>query len=484
MRVAQWVALAIGIIAGVVTTNASGVSLVAAGTAGVYVLADTALPVRILARRFVIESVALIGALLTMTSVTLTGAAQSPYLLLSLIPSIQATILGGLRTGAATGLLSGSLLLAVTLAQERGNLGATLGLAALYLVIVATVAQAERILADISSRNEELEATTAASAHRLQDLESAHSLLIRLSESVSEETSAAKIGRTALEEITGRLPGASGMAAVIGENGPVIVARHGIPPPGSHRHVIPLHVAEREVGFVMLSTPRPLSETEQEGLETTLHPVALAFANVLLLQEITRTAIQEERNRLARELHDEIGPSLASLGLALDVAMLEHPTEPELVEHLQQLRTTVGSLVGEVRSTVGDLRTTRIGSLTSRLAAVEATLDGDPELVVAIEERRPPRPSIADQVASIVTEAVRNAHRHSGGTTVRVRGWTDFDRGWVAVEDDGAGFAPETVPDGHFGIIGMRERASKAGLTLSISSGAEGTKIAVAWGET
>jgi len=484
VRSAQWVALAIGIIAGVVTSNGSNSSLLAAATAGIYVLAATALPLRTLERRFVVESVALLGALLTMTSVTLTGASQSPYLLLSIIPSIQATILGGLRTGAATGLLSGSLLVAVTLAQDRGDLGATLGLAALYLVLVATVAQVERILTDISLRNEELEASTAAARRRLQDLESAHHLLTRLAGSVSEETSAATIGRTALEEIADRFPGSAGVAAVIGENGPVIVARHGTPQPDSRRHVIPLKVGARDVGFVMVSTANPLSEMEQAGLDTTLRPVALAFANVLLLQDITHTAIQEERNRVARELHDEIGPSLASLGLSLDMAMLEHPTEPGLVEHLQQLRTSVGSLVGEVRSTVSDLRTTRAGSLKSHLAMLEAALNGGPALQVSLDERRPPRPSIADQVVSIVTEAVRNAHRHSGGTTVRVRGWTDFDRGSIAIEDDGGGFAPDRVPDGHFGLIGMQERAAKVGVSLSISTGPDGTKITVAWGET
>ena len=60
----------------------------------------------------------------------------------------------------------------------------------------------------------------------------------------------------------------------------------------------------------------------------------MGFSNVLLLQEITRNAIKEERVRLARELHDEIGPSLASLGLALDVAMVQGIEDPALAGNL------------------------------------------------------------------------------------------------------------------------------------------------------
>jgi signal transduction histidine kinase len=309
-------------------------------------------------------------------------------------------------------------------------------------------------------------------------------VLSRLAESAGTQPSVTDIGRLALEEIGARFPGAAGIAAITGDDGPVVVARTGNPESGPHRTSIPLTVADRQVGLVVVSTPEPVDVAGRKGMETTLRPVALAFANVMLLQEIAGTAIREERNRLARELHDEIGPSLASLGLALDTALVRNQDGSDLVRHLEQLRGNVGRLVEEVRTTVADLRTARSGSLSSQLARLSTELPPGPEIVVELDERRPPRPSLADQLASIVVEATRNAHRHSGATRIRVAGWTDFDRGRVVIEDDGSGFSPETVREGHFGLIGMRERAVNAGLDLVISSGQDGTRVAVAWGET
>lgn len=483
VTIAQWIALAIGIIAAVFSSNASVGSLIASGVAGAYVAVSTAVPLRYLLRRFVLETVTLVGAALTMTAVTLTGATESPFVLLSLTPSIMATVLGGLRVGIATALLSGSLLMVVSLAQEQASIAGSLGFAGLYLVVSATVAQAQRILLDMSARAAELEATTREAERRLADLEAAHGLLTRLARTSTENISATAIGRTALEELERRYPGSAGVAAIAGDEGLVVVASYGEQHPGHHTTRIPLQVGERQVGRVSISTPEKLGDEDLEGIDTTLRPLALAFANVLLLQDIARRAIEEERLRLARELHDEIGPSLASLGLALDVALVETPEEPGLGEHLRQLRGNVGRLVEEVRATVADLRTARNGSLRSHLESVAGTFGDTMKLVVDLDERRPPRPSAADEITSIVGEAIRNAYRHSGGTTVRVHGWTDYDRGHVVVEDDGRGFSPEAVPVGHFGVMGMRERASKAGLAFTISSGPEGTRVSISWGE-
>ncbi len=483
VTVAQWIALAIGIIAAVFSSNASAISLVAAGVAGVYVTVSTAIPLRYLARRFFLETITLVGATLTMTAVTLTGATESPFVLLSLTPSIMATVLGGLRVGIASALLSGSLLMVVSLAQQQTSIAGSLGFAGLYLVVAATVAQAQRILQDMSKRTAELEASSLEARRRLEDLEAAHGLLTRLAQTASKDISATVIGRTALEELESRYPGSAGTATIVGEEGPVVVAAYGDHRSDLHATRIPLRVGEREVGDVVLATPEPLDDADLDRIETTLRPVALAFANVLLLQDIARRAIEEERLRLARELHDEIGPSLASLGLALDVAMVQNPAEPALSEHLRQLRGSVGRLVEEVRATVADLRTGRSGSLRGHLESLAGTLGDSPKLMIDLDELRPPRPSVADEVAAILGEAIRNAYRHSGGTTVRVHGWTDYDRGHVVVEDDGSGFTPEAVPPGHFGVMGMRERAAKVGLALTISSGAEGTRISIAWGE-
>ncbi len=186
---------------------------------------------------------------------------------------------------------------------------------------------------------------------------------------------------------------------------------------------------------------------------------------------------------MARDLHDEIGPSLASLGLALDLALLQHPADPDLAEHLRGLRTSVGSMVEDVRTTVADLRMPEQPSVTEVLKSLNATLtDGDPEIDIRLTEQRPPRPSIAPDVVAIVTEAVRNAIRHSGSKTITIHGTVDFDEGSVTVHDQGKGFRRDKVPDGHYGLMGMEERAERIGAALNITSTRGGTAVTVTWG--
>ena len=64
-----------------------------------------------------------------------------------------------------------------------------------------------------------------------------------------------------------------------------------------------------------------------------------------------------------------------------------------------------------------------------------------------------------------------------------MHGLSDFDTGSVTVHDDGNGFDQSVIPDGHFGLIGMRERAAKIQAELNITSGATGTAITIVWGD-
>ena len=125
----------------------------------------------------------------------------------------------------------------------------------------------------------------------------------------------------------------------------------------------------------------------------------------------------------------------------------------------------------------------RRGSLATRVQEAIIELAPPPAIYVTLDERRPPRPSMIDELAAIVIEATRNAHRHSGSSTVRVHGWVDFERGRVVVEDRGSGFEVDAAYPGHFGLTGMRERAAKVSAALSVVSNSEGTTVAVEWGD-
>ncbi len=93
------------------------------------------------------------------------------------------------------------------------------------------------------------------------------------------------------------------------------------------------------------------------------------------------------------------------------------------------------------------------------------------------------RPAVIADLTSIITEATRNAHNHSGGSQILVSGRIDRSFGVCNVIDDGSGFDPTYEPDGHFGLTGMRERADKIGAKISFQpTPGGGTTVTVEWG--
>lgn len=481
--IGQWVALTIGIVSSLVRSSGSTESLIAMGMAGVYVVGTALAPQAWFLRRFGVEAICLSGAVVVLVAMTLTGGVESPYLLLSMGPPVFATIYGGFRTGLTTGILSGALLTLVTLANEGDLIDAAPALS-LYLIFVLLVGVIRRLLVDIHQQATTLAAEKESTTRRLKRLEEIHGTLLRLSEDMSAgRLNALEVGADTLETILEQFPGSSGKLAVEGEEGLVVLAARGIPDEEGHVYDIPLSTTDTRVGNLELTTASPLSPGDLDQVAAIIHPVSVAFANLQLLQDIVGSAVVEERVRLAREMHDEIGPSLASLGLALDMASMQQADNPEVASDLQVLRSNVTKLVEDVRASVADLRNTPGPTLTARILQATSSLDRDPPVVVDLEERRPPRPAQIGELTAIIAEAARNAHQHSGGTMVVISGQIDRALGSCSVVDDGVGFDPEHEPEGHFGLVGMRERASKIGATIKFDSKPDvGTAVTVEWG--
>jgi len=483
ITIGQFVALVVAVVIDLVTTATLSPSLIAMAVATFYVIGTAAVPESWYRIRFGAESITLFGAFLTITAVTLTGGIGSPYLLLSMGPPIFATIYGGLRTGLMTGFLSAGLLGLITLADGLTLLDALPGVG-LYLVFVLLVSVIRKLLADIHQQATTLAEDVESATQRLESLEEIHSVLLRLSEDISAgRLNAVEVAADTLEAILARIPGSSGRLVLEDEEGPVVLASRGVPPDLAQSYQVPLSTVDASVGSLELLTPESLSRADLIDIETFVQPVSIAFANLRLLQDIVGSAVAEERIRLAREMHDEIGPSLASLGLALDMAAMQQAQHPELAGDLKVLRTNVTKLVEDVRASVADLRSAPGPTLTARLLQSTALLDGNPLVVVDLDERRPPRPAVIGDLTSILTEATRNAYIHSGGSKVLVSGRIDRSHGVCSVIDDGAGFDPSREPEGHFGLIGMRERAEKIGAKINFqSTPGEGTTVTIEWG--
>ncbi len=486
LAVFGWAALALGTVIAALEGSTTARVVGAAVVSGAWVVAVHAVPSSLRWRPIPGELMAVAGVAASLTAVGLTGGGESPFLLIGLAPTLFAASSLGARVGFETALLSiaGLVVVAAIASEPLVAVPAAISVA-LQLVVAAAFSQLRRAYRDAEQESAALRRITAETSTRMDRLAAAHDLLLRFSGMTDPaELNPVAAGLEGLARLRETVEFDAGLVAFNGESGPVVVARDGEEVAPHHRMSFPLTARATELGFVVLSRGHDFTEEERVAIGETLKPVELTFANIWLLRDITQRTVREERARLARELHDEIGPSLASLGLALDVALLQYPVEPELSAHLDGLRRSVSNLVDDIRTTVTDLRAESGRTVTQhvRSLAVEAGKDG-PKVTVAIDERRPPRPSIVEDVMAVITEALRNAFGHAEAATVRIEGYVDRSEGKLSIVDDGRGFDPTSVGGDRFGLVGMRERAGQIGGACVVeSSPGVGTTVSLEWG--
>ncbi len=488
-NILQWMALAFGAFFAFFQDGATLATATAFTVTALYIVVFQSLPMRVRHGIWTGEILAVTGIGLAMLAIALTGGVESPYLLFSVTPVLYSAAFAGWRRGIETALLASGVLVAIkSLSDDSTLLGGSLwAWVAIYLLIAITFSFARHLLLEASETNAALLAASAAQREkldRLDRLDTSNKLLSALSELADgTELNPVTVGATALDHLQASVSFEAGQISMESPDGPVVVARTEVRAEGEHTLTSPLAVGARDVGFVVLSRDEAFRADEVTHVEEILQPVALAFANILLLQGIARRAIQEERTRLARELHDEIGPSLASLGLSLDMALLQNPASGELADHLAGLRSNVTNLVEEVRDTVAGLRATAPLSLHEQ-AVMLCAEDADrlPKVTTALREHRPPPIEIGTEVTAIMAEAVRNARNHAEAHMVTIAGYVNHDTGEVTVTDDGSGFDVRRSFKGHYGLVGMRERAEKIGARFDVQSSPAGTTVAVRWG--
>jgi len=452
--------------------------------AGTYVVAMQVTPRRHRNSAQLGEILAIIGVIVSLVAIAITGGIDSGYVIFLVAPAFFAGAFLGIRIGLETALLAAVGLVVVVAALAQPILDArVVESVALFLLLALTMSQMRRILVEERIRSDEL---VAATELRISRLETAHDLLETLSNLAgATELNPMTVGEAALRDIAARVPFAAGQVLVGGEAGEVVVATRGEPDHGSDAAEYSIRIADRAVGTLRLWR-RPDSDLAdwQESIEYALQPVAIAFENSRLLQQIARRAVHGERARIARELHDDIGPSLASLGLSIDMAIHQYDVGLELGRHLETTRRHITDLTETVRSAAANLRRDDTESVVEKAheLAADVTADG-PAVAIAIEESRPPHRTKAPEINAIVTEAFRNAVAHSGASTIAIRGFVDRDHGTVSIQDNGSGFDPSYYPPGHFGLVGMKERAANIDAELEIeSNGSGGTTVTLAWG--
>jgi signal transduction histidine kinase len=193
-----------------------------------------------------------------------------------------------------------------------------------------------------------------------------------------------------------------------------------------------------------------------------------------------------ERTRIAQELHDTLLQGFLSASMQLHVADDRLPCDSPAKPLVQRVLELMGHVIEESRNVVGGLRSSQNRSLDLEQAfsrmpqefAKQETLDFR---VFAEGATRPLHPGIRDEIYSIGREAVTNAFRHSHASKIEVELEYASDRLRVLVRDNGTGIDPHVLRvgrDGHWGLLGMRERATKIGAKLRVlSSPAGGTEV-------
>jgi signal transduction histidine kinase len=203
----------------------------------------------------------------------------------------------------------------------------------------------------------------------------------------------------------------------------------------------------------------------------------VAGQTALIKTKVARETLQEERARMARELHDTLEQQLTGLSLQLDAAGDTLGESPEVAQRaLASARGLLKHTRVEARRSIWDLRPSALedGDL---LAALRETLhhaSSGARPVILIQAtgtaRRLPA-AIESGLLRIATEAVTNAVKHAQAGEVRVELAYSSDEVRLTVRDDGCGFDATVTPAaGHFGLTGLRERAVRMNARLRIES--------------
>ncbi|HSB78322.1 MAG TPA: GAF domain-containing protein [Candidatus Methylomirabilis sp.] len=253
-----------------------------------------------------------------------------------------------------------------------------------------------------------------------------------------------------------------------------------------------LKLGEQVLGSLCVGSARAraFGEAEQDLLGGLATQAAIAIENARLYERVRGMAAVEERERLAREMHDGLAQGLGFLNLKLKLAerMLDgEPAEP-IRRELGEMRKITSGAYEEVRQAIFGLRTmvSRGLGLVPTLSEYLHEFSQQAGIQVRLEvsdEAGQIRfaPEVEVQLIRIVQEALNNVRKHSGAPAARVRFWREADHVLVAVEDDGSGFDPGAPPkDGqrHFGLATMRERAEAVGGRLTLRSApGRGTQV-------
>jgi signal transduction histidine kinase len=235
---------------------------------------------------------------------------------------------------------------------------------------------------------------------------------------------------------------------------------------------LPLRAGDEIVAALVLEAHRPVESRAAHELEARLNTHAVQLQAALLFGRVRDTAMSQERQRIAREVHDGVAQDVASLGYLVDniAGTSRDPVQQELIA---QLRAEVSRVVGDLRHSIFDLRQeipagSGLGESLSAYANQVAAMS--PMAVhVTVDEEGPRLPSNVEfELMRIAQEAMANARKHSGAANLWLKCTVRAPYAEIEVGDDGT--RPHAPAADSHGLKIMHERSASIGADLSIEA--------------
>jgi signal transduction histidine kinase len=244
---------------------------------------------------------------------------------------------------------------------------------------------------------------------------------------------------------------------------------------------VPIHIEREVFGNLYLTEKAGGFTAEDEAAVESLAVIAGAAVGTARLQQRLRVlAVAEDRERIARDVHDSIIQDLFAIGLTIQgLAAREEDeaTRAALDESVDRLDASIDALrrlIFGLRSRADGLEAALRRAVSDLAAAHDTVVELQLEGLPAMERER------ADELVQIAREAVSNALRHADAGRIRVRAAQSGSSIVLSVADDGRGFDPG-APSGGMGLANIRSRALRLGGQISIvTASGEGTTVEVA----
>ncbi|OJF12093.1 GAF domain-containing sensor histidine kinase [Couchioplanes caeruleus] len=255
------------------------------------------------------------------------------------------------------------------------------------------------------------------------------------------------------------------------------------PVPECPAMAVPLTAADTLHGVLIVTQPagQPPSDEDAVQLSTFAGQAALALERARAQEERQQLAVLEDRERIARDLHDVVIQRLFATGMQLQGAVLQ-TAKPEVAKRVNAAVDDLDATIRDIRRSIFELRAPMGASLRAELhEAVEAaskalgfrpTLDTSGPVDSAIPDE------IQPQLMAVLREALSNLARHAQASTARISLRAADGEGVLCVEDDGIGFDPALARGG---LVNLGERAHGLGGTFHIAPRPDGTGTMLTW---